>query len=340
MVNFNEIYDKVFAHKGELEKLLREYKAARKKMVICFLIIFLSIIFFTIFFRIILINGGYADKDFLYYINLIIITVIIIGCIIFLNMYFQPQGKQFIEYRNKYKELVINDIIKIVDDNLMYLPNQGLSLDEYHRGFNDSGTTIKSEDIIKGNILNNISIVMSQIMVTHVERDTDSKGHTTTTTVTDYFGLMGYASLPNSVKSNFMITSNSKFNQFSKSRIEMESYEFEKLYDVMAADRVYAMKLLKPQIIEEFTNLKESNCKGFEIKFEGNMAYFRYKAGNIFEPPTRGNILNPDKVKEFIMTIYNPIHILLLMNETISDKYGIVTNANNNENKTDDEEYK
>ena len=324
MKKFSEVYDLVFRHKGELEGLLSDYKAARNRKTIWFIIIFLMII--AIIF---LISGGNISNIFS---SPFTIFIFIICCFIFWGIYSYSVGKDFAVYRNRYKDLVIKEIIKTVDENLEYLPDQGLSLSEYHRGFHDRGESMSSEDMIKGNILNNISTVMSQVRVTHEETDTDSEGHTTTTTVTDYFGLMGYASMPNSVKSNLIVTSNSRFNQFSKSRLEMESYEFEKLYDVMSADRIYAMKLLKPQIIEEFTKLKESNCKGFEIKFEGNMAYFRYKAGDIFEPPTRGNILSPDKVKEFVMTIYNPIHILLLMNEAISEDYGIVTDVNHVDN--------
>ena len=317
MKKFSEIYQLVFKHKGELDTLLKDYKSARNKKLLWFLFIFvaLNIIVFFINDKKLFISN-YGDHPYL-------LWFYIFASIIIWGAYYVSIFYLFGDYRNRYKELVIKQIVNTINENFEYIPKKGLTLSEYHQGFKDLGRDMFSEDMIKGTLENNLSFVMSEVYVTHEENTVGEDGNTQETVI-DYKGLMGYANLPNPVKSNFEITTNAKYNELDEKRIEMESIEFEQLYDVLADDRLYAMKLLNPQIIEEFLKIKRLGCKGFEIRFENGMAYFRYLSKEIFEPPTRGNILSPEKVKEYIMTVYYPIHILSLMSDAISEECGAV----------------
>ncbi len=316
MKKFTEIYNDVTQDRHYLEKVKVEYTVKIIKKFFWFIIVFMAIV------GTMCILGRVSPKELISdrtsAMVLGIFFMISMACFCYSCVHLRN------DFRLKYKESVVKRIVDNIDNNLNYRPSGGISLMEYHRGFRDRSERISSEDLIEG-MLNdtNITLKMSQVKATHIEETTDSHGRRSRTTVTDYFGLFGYATVPSLTMAEIKITANSFFRKFNKNRIEVESESFEKLYDIMCIDRMYAMKIMKPNVIEAFVKVRQSGCKNLEVKIFGNTIFFRYAAGDIFEPAAVGDMFKPDKIKEFIMTIYNPINIVKALNYGLEEAKNI-----------------
>ena len=66
----------------------------------------------------------------------------------------------------------------------------------------------------------------------------------------------------------------------------MESYEFEKYYDVFSKDRQGAMELLSNTSIEILNQIRKDFKKAVNIIVNDKYIFFRIECGDIFEPPT------------------------------------------------------
>lgn len=313
MKKFTEIYNEVIKDRLLLEKLKREYRFSLVKRFLWFLFIIFSLVICICFFGHITPRELLSDRA--YTMILFVVVALVFGCFAFSFVHLREA------FRRKFKESVIKKIITSVDDRLVYSPTYGITLMDYHKGFRDRSTKISSEDLITGTIDNNVSIRMSQIRATHEEEDFSREdGVRTTRTVVDYFGLYGFAVIPTSLAlCEIKIVSNSFFRKFSKNRVEVESESFEKVYDIITKDRMYAMKIMKPKVIEAFNKVTQSGCKGLEVRIVGNIIYFRYQSGDIFEPAKVGDMFKPEKIREYLMTIYNPLNIIKALIYALDD---------------------
>ena len=64
----------------------------------------------------------------------------------------------------------------------------------------------------------------------------------------------------------------------------MDSKEFEKYFDVVATDKIIAMQLLTPDIMEEMINFRNNFNLEYEIVIRNNEIYLRFHSGELFEP--------------------------------------------------------
>ena len=304
MKNFEEVYEKLCTNsKEKLESEKNNYRKASRKITMIIAIIAIIITAICIMLM--------GKNSFVYVLPIaLMVTVLIIFIIVNVK-----KNKYGVFYKNN----VINEILENYEKNLKFDAKGGITLGEYHEGFNDQSESISSEDLIYGTTENGIEIKMSQIRATHEEITTDGDGNTTTTTVTDYDGVYGIAKINNSSKSNIIISKNSKFGRYKGERIELESAVFEKDYDVFSEDRLYAMKVFKPELIEEFSSLKEKEIKKFEAKIIKNTIYFRYRSGDIFKPPVRKDALDKELIKSYVNTIETPLRLISSIDISIKD---------------------
>ena len=312
MRKFSEIYNEVIKDKNYLEKVNNQYKMSLIKKFFWFLLILFAIVL------IMCIVGKFQVKDLFrdpaYLMVFFVALITIVGCYLYSYVCLRDS------FRLKYKETVIKKIVNSIDSNLIYSPTQGIGLMDYHRGFRDKGKRIETEDMICGRIDDSIILNMSQVKVTHEESHRDRDGRYVSETVVDFFGLYGFARIQDIAQTEVNIVSNSFFRKFNQNRVEVESEHFEKIYDVISANRMYAMKIMRPKVIEAFVKVSESGCKGLEVRIFNDTIFFRYKAGDIFEPAKIGDMFKPEKIREYIMTIYNPLNIVRALNYAIREE--------------------
>ena len=306
--NFKEIYDDIYSSVGtELEE---KRKKANNKMILILGIFIIS--------TIVVIFGTSLKSSPVFPI------VLILG-IIFLSI---AISKSYKDYKLSFKQKLINSIVKKCNPNLKYLYKEGITSREYAESrFDSRWDRYHTEDLIEGELENGSILRMAEVHTEVEHTSTDSDGHTQTTYVTTFFGLFGTITLDINTNLDFMIKDNSKLAKFNKNRIEMESSEFEKYYDVFskgAEVRQKSMELLTPEVIEEFVKIRNLFKKSLNVRVYNNKIYFRIWVGDIFEPPTFKSSVNFDMLYKYFLIIDVPRMIY----ETFIDNI-IVMHGNN-----------
>lgn len=278
MKNFNEIYAEVLKNsKEELEDL-------RKKFL----------------FRLLLTIGGAICLliiCFMFtneFVGMIALFVAIIACI------FIIKGSQN-EYKSAYKEKVVRTFIKSYDENLSYTPEAKIPQHIYRSaGFETIYDRYYSDDLITGNI-DGHEMMMGEVHTQREEEHTDSDGNTTTSYVTIFHGMFGNVKINNKYNGEIKVHSDKGKlgNLFSgKTRIEMDSTEFEKYFDVYANDKIQAMQVLTADIMEQMISFIKENKTKFELTIKQNELYIRFKTGKMFEANVFKSSVNFDTLKK------------------------------------------
>lgn len=131
---------------------------------------------------------------------------------------------------------------------------------------------------------------MAEILTQPVS--TDSEGHTNYSTV--FKGLFVKVELPKSINSNLFLR-NDEYdkNLFLKSfinnlekdflRIQMDSPEFEKIFDVYSSNNIITTQILTSDIMQLLYQFYiDMNIK-YELTITNNIMYIRFHCGKIFE---------------------------------------------------------
>jgi hypothetical protein len=215
-------------------------------------------------------------------------------------------------YSKVYKENVIAELIKGVDDHLNYDYGRGISESLYRRAnFNMHYDVYSSEDYISGRLESGITVEMAQVRTEEWRESTDSDGHSTSNLVTTFCGLYGYINLTEHLQTDFSIRKNRKMAELNRSRIEVDSAEFEKKFDCFSKEKIRTMQLLTSDIIEKFVEFSDKvlNKRGFEIHCVGKEIFFYISNGDIFETSTFKKALNFDELYKYYNMIDFPITI-------------------------------
>ena len=123
-----------------------------------------------------------------------------------------------------------------------------------------------------------------------------------------YFGSV---SLDKDIFSTISVLSNHYANMYKENRIELESSEFEKNYDLISKEKITALKIFKPELIEKFNEIKRVDPKNnFEVKIVNDTIYFRYSCRTgLFEPPQVGLGISKEYLNRYFNVIYYPIEL-------------------------------
>lgn len=270
MKNFNKIYEEVYKEcNAELENLR---KKSMKKTII-----------FMIIFIIISLSLG---KIFAY-------TMFIMFAIPAIIL-FSFRNKERKRYNSLFKSKVIRKFIKEYNEELDYRPSVGMPYIIYAKANFEPHDKYRSEDLIVGVLEGGYPIKMAEVK-TEVETP-DGDGGTTTHTV--FYGLFAEIKLNKTINASMRIRKNNIF--FSKKdKLEMDSAEFEKKFNVFSTNKIIAMQLLTADIMELFMEFIEENKIIPEITLEGNHFYIRFQTGNIFEAKLMKKALDYSMLKKY-----------------------------------------
>lgn len=291
--NFNEIYQEIYTNGvKELTELKNNHN--------------LSLFIFLVF--VILIATLFITQKRFSPILVISIFATILSLVIFIKAQY--------DYKKGFKELVIKRIVYLYNPEFTYSPADGVSRREYIESFFDTQfDRFYTEDLIKGVINDEYSFKMAQVKteVEEVERDSDGKSHVEVHTL--FSGLFGIVEIKDSMIMKMDITSNNFLNKYNKSRIEVDSSEFEKKYDMFSTDKVRTMEIFTSDIIEEFNKFEEETGYVMQIKVVPNKLYFRISCGESFEAPLVKDALSYDYLYKNFRMIDFPIDIISKMIE-------------------------
>lgn len=292
MRSFNEVYEEIYKEKNEKLETARKYSLNTTYLTI------LAVIAIAIF--IIIINKMYLFP-FIFFFCIVGMFVMIIG------------GKKS-NYRGAFKNEVIGALVSGVEENLTYYPDQGITQQIYINGeFEQHFDKFLSEDLIEGNLDNKYYVCMSEVLTQN--ETTDSEGKTTTTTI--FHGMFGVSDCAKEIPGYIKIHSDKGFfgKIFgNKEKIEMDSSEFEKNFDVYCTNQIITMQILTADIMEMLIEFKKASKIEYELTLKGNQIYLRFFTGAVFEP----NILKKSLDYNTLKRYYDIIEFIFKVTRSIN----------------------
>lgn len=298
-----EIFEEVYSKVNDLSKdVLKDAKKTQLKILLITAII-LVVASVIIYFKV-------KSKN-------IIPLIITISVGILLFVYFM--GNKF--FRQKYKDIVIKNLIKIYNSKMYYDPKYGINMRDYKLAdFNNDFNEYYSEDRIFGTLDDGSNFQMAEVVTAVVE--TQGSGKNTTTTRNETFsGLYGIIELTKNLLVDVLVVNNSHLNRYSKDRIEIDSSEFEEFYDLITKDKIMALRIFTPEIIEKFNELRREHPKyGFELKLVNDKIFYRFRCGHdLFEPPIFKSSLDKKSLEKYFKLIYYTIELSNALAKSISN---------------------
>ena len=274
MKKFNDIYSQVRENSGkELEELrINSIKTTISILVISIVVSIVLVVY---------------TKN----LNFLIILCIFIA---FMILKINAIGK----YKEIFKEKVIKEFVKSYSDNLDFFPYKGVAKMSYQNAEFERFDEFHTEDLITGKILNDLNFNMAEV---HTKREsTDSDKNTTTYTL--FHGL--FAEIELTKKINHIMTIRKDVILDGKgdgidTKLEMDSLEFEKIFDVHTTNKIESMQILTADIMQMLIDFKTKNKIVPEITLKENMLYIRFKTGNVFEPKFMKSAVDFNSLKKY-----------------------------------------
>lgn len=290
---FEELYKNLYSeHISELEKVRK--KSKNITIVLCvFWIIGLIV---SIFIK------SENIRDVLMLISGVFMVIV---CIL--------AAKNNAKYTKIYKNKVVANFIKLIDENLEYneeskerdVQSNYKTVNFDDRIFNE----FTSEDNIQGKIANDVFVEMDEINVNQIT-GVGKNRH-----VEKLFeGLFVRLEGKNSVSTRIKI-SRDNFKIFeSKKRLQMDSSEFENIFDVYSEDKILAARILTADVMQLLVEFYNSYKVDFDIVLIDNKIYMRFATGNMFEPSLLKNSMD----KQILFTYYSITKFVFEVSEKIN----------------------
>lgn len=295
--NFNEIYEKMLIKKDPMLDKLQ-----RRKQLLALVFLCLIILFFVIYPKM-----GNKNAFLVFY---IILAFLDFGLLALIG----------IKYRQMYKINIIQNLVKSYSEGLNYNSKYGVSISDYvSSNFPGYFNKFHSEDLIQGNIDNEFNIKMSEIKLEKEETTIDGDGNTTTNSVIVFRGIYGFVDIRDKMPPYFYVSNDKKMNKYNDFRIEVDSAEFEKYYDLYSEDKIRTMQVFTAELIEEFNRAREELKATMELKSERGRIYFRIPMKDLFEAPDFSKTLDFNKMYNNFKVIDSPIRLISKLIENVNE---------------------
>ena len=203
------------------------------------------------------------------------------------------------QYNNLYKEKVIDNLLKNFFNDVDYIPKKQMPHEIYkepkYEGYYNE---YNSDDYMDGMIDEKYQIKMTDIKTVDVETSTDSDGHTTTTRTTVFSGLFAKINIEKSIQNELRIKQNRTI--FKKNKLEMDSEEFEKYFDVSSINQIIGMQILTHDIMDLLIEYRIKLERPFDIVIKDNIMYIRLHIGSMFEVKFNKNeFIDKESLKKY-----------------------------------------
>ena len=186
------------------------------------------------------------------------------------------------EYTRLFKENIISVFIANFYDDLFYNPKSRIAQSIYDAArYNEYYNRYESEDYFRAKILNKYNMEMAEVKTEKVETHRGSDGKTRTETHLKFHGLFARVEMEKSLQTSLQIRGNHEV-AFGK-RVNMDSGEFEKYFDVASDNKIITMQVLTHDVMEMLINFKQQLNIKFDISIYGNQMYLRFHTGEMFE---------------------------------------------------------
>lgn len=216
--DFKELYNELQENSSEIKQIYEKAKEEKKflnkiQLISCLIIDFLIIFLFL---------NNFSFNKYGFICLTILVPIIIIDTFVCLILY-AVLGKEQRAYKQKFKEIVINNLINNFYDNVEYFPKKEMPERIYDEvEYNEYYNKYYSDDYLEAKINNKYDIGMAEVCTEHEETHKDSDGDTHTTTTTIFHGIFSKIVIDKSIESKLSIQKNGE-HAFNKQKLEMDS---------------------------------------------------------------------------------------------------------------------
>ncbi len=290
--DFDEIYE-VLEKDTNLSKM-----NPMKNMIIIFGVVLLTTIVLFL-----LLKNGFE-----------VLYISIVGLVIYIcSMIFLVISKE--KYLKEYKNNIISRFVSNYNGELQFNTKYDIGV----QNFWDSELPVKFDKFIsRDGVFGKISdeeYLNSSYVITRkkVRRMVDGKFQTENVTL--FQGIFGFVQISNIIKETVFIKSDDFLKTYNKKRVELESKKFEKKFDCFSDNKIIALQLLTPDVIEVINQIQETLKVPIEFSLKGNRIYFRILIEDIYAPPRFSKAVN----KKCLARIYNIIDLISKLSNILNE---------------------
>lgn len=315
---FNEIYQELLAQKDEIEEMRKNAYNEKEKLYIIMLV---SIAIPSLILYVLL---EFTDINPMWIILLVLIAAVVV-CFkivklskqvlkknkplstfdnkVFMFLFETFLGKYKNEYKEGFKEKVMKSMVKAINQQLEYMPQEGISIEDFIKSKFAGFHKYETKDLISGTLENGNKFEMANYY-TYFEH-ADSEGHTYEEST--FEGLFVKVELKKSFNGQLYVKKdNGKDKKMlsgglssDKLRLQLDSPEFEKIFDVRTSNSIMTMQLLTADIMEDLVALYNELKVNYEITIEESCMYIGFQCGELFKPEKLEKFsLNREKLYE------------------------------------------
>ena len=210
------------------------------------------------------------------------------------------------KYQNDFKEKIITTMVSFFDKDLIYEKNNGIDFSDYIDAEFEKYDRYLSEDLIYGKILNDRTFKMAEILTSKKNRDRDGQDYYTTI----FYGIFVKAETPKPLNASiYLRKQNSNATIHDDLKIQMDSSEFEKIWDIYSDNKILTMQILTADIMEILVDFKNKTNIDYEVTIKNNNIYIRFASNNVFEGDYK-NSLDKKSIYEYYKIIDFTLGIL------------------------------
>lgn len=207
-------------------------------------------------------------------------------------------SKKMRKYKAAFKDGVVAEIVKLIDESWYYNSEAHIPLSDYHasRLFTHGVDRHKGDDYVKGTI-DKTDFEFSELHTEYKTTTTDSKGNRKTTWHTIFKGLFFHADFNKHLKGETLVLPDTAQRLFGKigqslqkmsgrgELVKLENVEFEKEFVVYGSDQVEPRYILTPVMMEKMLELRKKYGHKMHFSFIGSRVYCAMSISkNMFEP--------------------------------------------------------
>lgn len=235
------------------------------------------------------------------------------------------------KYTTEFKTKIVGTMIKLFEEKLEYIPQIGLSSIVYGEAEFKRYERYHSEDLIQGTLKNGCKFSMSEVLTERKQSD----GNGNAIYVPMFIGLFGKVETPkpfntvlylrkDKIDKNILTKTFACNSLSDQPRIQLDSPEFEEIFDVYGSDPIIAMQLLTADIMQDLIQFHNDMEMDYELTIKENCMYIRFWCGGMFETAKlkkfsldRDTLYKYYRMLDFTFSITNKMTKLL--NETQYD---------------------
>lgn len=286
---------------SRLETLRREIRTRNNVFMVVFLVVFIL---------------GFFGGPVLGTLFPIVFIMLFVGCIPFAIL----GNKKSQEFKELYKQQFVATMLGEFFENPQYIWDKGFTSDAVRSfGISQLGNRFYSEDYISGTY-KGIPFEQSDVKIQY---HTSGKNSHTTTYFSGrmfVFHFTGRNVLPVQIFSEGFSYRAKPIERFKMNKVNMESVDFNKSFDVKAANEHDAFYVLTPQMMEKLFDLL-SRFGNVALNFDGDRLFLGYNCGmGAFDADMKRPIDYPTekaRMKKDMQVIMDIIDIMELANQNV-----------------------